>query len=82
MTWEGKEESNVLRVRGAWTDLTNIERQPLDEVKEESEKSGPKLNIPKSKITASSPVTSWQIDGDKIETVADLFSWIQNRCRS
>ena len=42
-------------------------------VKEKSEKIGLKLNIQKSKITASSPITSWQIDGEKTQTVADYF---------
>ena len=44
-------------------------------VKEESEKVGLKLNIRKTKIMASSPITSWQIDGETVETVADYFSW-------
>ena len=44
-------------------------------MKEESEKVGLKLNIKKTKIMASSPITSWQIDGDTVETVTDLFSW-------
>ena len=44
-------------------------------VKEESEKVGLKLNIQKTKIMASSPITSWQIDGDTVETMTDLFSW-------
>ena len=44
-------------------------------VKEESEKVGLKLNIQKTKIMASSPITSWQIDGKTVETVADLFFW-------
>ena len=43
-------------------------------VKEESEKAGLKLNIQKTKITASSFITSWQTDGEKIETVADFIS--------
>ena len=48
----------------------------LMKVKEKSEKVGLKLNIQKTKIMASSPVTSWQIDGETVETVADfLFSW-------
>ena len=47
----------------------------LMKVKEESEKVGLKLNIQKTKITASGPITSWQIDGEMIETVRDLFSW-------
>ena len=51
----------------------------LIEVKEESEKVGLKLNIQKTKIMASSPITSWQIDG---ETVADfIFLGLQNHCR-
>ena len=50
----------------------------LMKVKEESEKVGLKLNIQKTKIMASSPITSWQIDG---ETVADYFSGLQNHWR-
>ena len=42
-------------------------------VKEESEKAGLKFNIQKTKIMASGPITSWQIDGEKMETVIDLF---------
>ena len=42
-------------------------------VKEESEKAGLKLNIQKTKIMASSPITSWQIDGEKVETVSDFI---------
>ena len=44
-------------------------------VKEESEKAGLKLNIQKTKIIASVPITSGQIDGETMETVTDLFSW-------
>ena len=44
-------------------------------VKEESEKAGLKLSIQKTKIMASGPITSWQIDGETMETVTDLFSW-------
>ena len=50
----------------------------LMKVKEESEKVGLKLNIQKTKIMASSSITSWQIDG---ETVRDLFGGLQNHCR-
>ena len=46
----------------------------LMKVKEQSEKAGLKFNIQKTKITASSPITSWQIDGQTMETVRD-FSW-------
>ena len=47
----------------------------LMKVKEESEKVGLKLNIQKTKIMASGPITSWEIDGETMETVRDLFSW-------
>ena len=49
-------------------------------VKEESEKAGLKLNIQKTKIMASGHITSWQIDGEKMETVIDFFSWAPNHC--
>ena len=52
----------------------------LMKVKEESEKAGLKLNIQKTKIMASSPITSGQIDGETVETVADYFSGLQNHC--
>ena len=44
-------------------------------VKEESEKSGLKLNVQKTKIMVSGPITSWQIDGETVETVADFIFW-------
>ena len=53
----------------------------LMKVEEESEKVGFKLNIQKTKIMASSPITSWQIDEETVETVADYFFWLQNHCR-
>ena len=53
----------------------------LKKVKEESEKAGLKLNIQKMKIMASSPITSWQIDGETVETVTDYFGGLQNHCR-
>ena len=53
----------------------------LMKVKEESEKVGLKLNIQKTKIMASSPITSWQIDGETVETVRDYFNGLQNHCR-
>ena len=53
----------------------------LLKVKEESEKLGLKLNIKKTKIMASGPITSWQIDGDTMETVRDYFPGLQNHCR-
>ena len=51
-------------------------------MKEESEKAGLKLNIQKMKIVASGPITSWEIDGETVETVSDfIFGWLQNHCR-
>ena len=47
----------------------------LMKVKKESEKAGLKLNIQKMKIMASGPITSWEIDGEKVETVADFIFW-------
>ena len=51
------------------------ELKSLLKVKEESEIAGLKLKIQKTKIMASGPITSWQIDGETMETVTDLFSW-------
>ena len=54
----------------------------LMKVKEESEKVGLKLNVQKTKIMASSPITSWQLDGERMETVRDFyFGGLQNHCR-
>ena len=53
----------------------------LMKVKEESEKAGLKLNIQKTKIMASGPITSWQIDGETMETMTDYIFGLQNHCR-
>ena len=54
----------------------------LMNVKEESEKVGFKFNIQKTKIMASGPITSWQIDGETVETVTDfILGGLQNHCR-
>ena len=54
----------------------------LMKVKEESEKVGLRLNIQKSKIMTSGPITAWQIDGETMETVSDFVFWgLQNHCR-
>ena len=53
----------------------------LRKVKEESEKVGLKLNIQNTKIMASSPITSWHIDGETMGTVKDYFLGFQNHCR-
>ena len=58
------------------------ELKSLLKVKEESEKVGLKLNIQKTKIMASGPITSWEIDGETVETVSDFIFWgLQNHCR-
>ena len=53
----------------------------LMKVKEESEKVGLKLNIQKTKIMASGPITSWQVVGETVEKVTDYFWGLQNHCR-
>ena len=53
----------------------------LMKVKEDSEKVGLKLNMQKTKTMTSGPITSWQIDGETVETVADYFLGLQNHCR-
>ena len=53
----------------------------LIKVKEESEKVGLNFNIQKTTIMVSGPITSWQIDGETVRTVADYFSGLQNHCR-
>ena len=53
----------------------------LMKVKEESEKVGLMFNIQKMKIMASGPITSWEIDGETVETVSDYFFGLQNHCR-
>ena len=54
----------------------------LRKVREESEKVGLKLNIQKTKIMASGPITSWEIDGETVETVSDvILGGLQNHCR-
>ena len=54
----------------------------LMKVKEETDRAGLKFNIQKTKIMASGPITSWQMDGETVETMADfIFSGLQNHCR-
>ena len=82
----------VILFQGAWHQLSNFmylymaEREEelknlLIKVKEESEKIGLKLNIQKTKIMASCPITSWQIDGETMETVTDFLGGSKNHCR-
>ena len=56
-------------------------KEPLNEGEEASEKVGLKVNIQKTKIMASGPITSWQIDGEKVETVKLYFLGLQNHYR-
>ena len=57
-------------------------KKPLDESERGEEKFGLKLNIQKTKIMASGPITSWEIDGETVETVSDFtFRGLQNYCR-
>ena len=58
-----------------WQKVKNL-KILLTKVKEESEKVSLKLNIQKTKITASGPITSWQIYGETVETVADFIFWV------
>ena len=65
-----------------WQESEEELKSLLMKVKEESEKVGLKLNIQKTKIMASSSITSWQIDGETVETVADfIFLGSKNHCR-
>ena len=71
-----------------YADDTTLMAESVEELKsllvkgkEESKKVGLKLNIQKTKIMASGPITSWKIDGQTVGTVADYFSGLQNHCR-
>ena len=77
---------NIKNLR--YTDDTTLMAESEEELKNllmkvevESEKVGLKLNIQKTKITASGPITSWEIDGETVETVSDFFLGLQNHCR-
>ena len=76
---------NNLRYADDTTLMAESEEDPkslLMKVKEESEKVDLKLNIQKTKIMASGPITSWEIDGETVEAVTDFIFWgLQNHCR-
>ena len=75
---------NNLRYADDTTLMANSEEELkslLLRVKEENEKAGLKLNILKTKIMASGPITSWQIEGEKVEAVTDYFLGLQKLCR-
>ena len=91
----GLEEAQA-GVQIAWRNISNLRyaddttlmaeseelKSLLMKVKEESEKVGLKLNIQKTKIMASGPITSWEIDRETVETVSDFIFWgLQNHCR-
>ena len=72
---------NILRYADDTTLMAESEKELkslLMKVKEESEKAGLKLSMQKTKIMASGPITSWQIDGESMETVTDYFWGLQN----
>ena len=76
---------NINNLRNADDSTLMAENEELKsllmKVQEESEKVGLKLNIQKTKIMASGPITSWHIDGETVGTVADYFFELQNHCR-
>ena len=75
---------NNLRYAGDTTRMAESEERKsfLIKVKEESEKVGLQLDIQKTKIMASGPITSWQIDGETVERMSDfIFGGLQNHCR-
>ena len=79
-----RRSTNNLRYADNTTLMTKGEEELknlLMKVREESEKAGLKLSIKKTKIMASSPITSWQIDGETMETVTDYFFVLQNHYR-
>ena len=80
----GRRNINNLRYADNTTLMAESEEELkslLMKVKEESEKVGLNLNIQKTKIMASGPITSWQIDGETVETVRLYFFGLQNHCR-
>ena len=82
---KGRRNTNNLRYADDTTLMAKSEEELkslLMKVKEESEKVGLKLNIQKTKIMASGPITSWQIDGETMETVSDfIYLGSKNHCR-
>ena len=90
----GLEETSGIKIAGrninnlVYADDTTLMAESEEElksllmkVKEESEQVGLKLNIQKTKIMASGPITSWEIDGETVETVSNYFFGLQNHCR-
>ena len=74
--------SDVQMTPPLWQKVEEELKSLLIKVKKESEKVGLKFNIQKTKIMASGPITSWEIDGETVETVSDfIFGGLQNHCR-
>ena len=88
--WNARLDEAQAGIKIAWRNINNLRyandttltaeskeelKSPLMKVKQESEKAVLKLNIQKIKIIASCPITSWQIDGETMETVTDFISW-------
>ena len=74
--------SDMQMIPRLWQKVKEELKSLLMKVKEENEKVGLKLNIQKTMIIASGPITSWQIDGETMETVTDfIFLGLQNHCR-
>ena len=69
------------RIKTAVRNINNPRYADDTTLMAESEQVGLKINIQKTKIMACSPITSWQIDGDTVETVTDYFLGLQNHCR-
>ena len=95
-SWKARLEEVQARIKNAGRKINNLRyaddttlmaeseeelKSLLMKVKEKSEKAGVKLNILKTKIMASGPITSWQIDGQPMETVRVYFLGLQNHCR-
>ena len=79
-----RRDINNLRYADDTTHMAESEEELksiLMKVKEEREKVSLKLNIQKTKIMASGPITSWEIDGEKVETMTDFIFWAPNHCR-
>ena len=91
----GLEEAQAV-IKISWRNINNLRyandttlmaeseeelKSPLMKVKGKSEKFGLKLNIQKTKMVEYGPITSWQIDGERVETVRDYFLAVQNHCR-
>ena len=73
--------SDIQMTLPLWQKAKKLLKSLLMKVKEESEKVVLKLNIQKTKIMASNPITSWQIEGETVETVTDYFLGLQYQCR-